>query len=172
MPKSARTDEIESYLISEDGIYELTMLAKSGKTLQQIADHFTIHRNTLYLWSKKHEEIQTALVEGNKVADERVEHSLYEQCFGHMEKVVTLEQDDKGNVIKKTIRTQYVPPNVTAIQYWLSNRSKGVWKARQQLEMGASEELGPLVIINDLGASPKIPTLEEEEEPIPELNLE
>lgn len=149
MARSKKFENIEAYMTSPEGLEELTKLARKGHTLEEIAHRFEMTRNTLYVWSKKHPEIQSALDEGKKVADDRVEQSLYESCFGRTEKTVVVEKDGDGNIVRQTVKTQYVPPSVTAIQYWLSNRSNGKWKARQQLEVTGDENL-PLIIRNDL----------------------
>ena len=149
MPQTYRTDELQDYLTSDKGLAELTDLSKSGKTLAEISEHFGIVRTTLYMWSKKYPQIQSALSEGKKVADDRVEQSLYEACFGRTEKEVTIEKDRDGNVIKSTVRTRYYPANITAIQYWLSNRRNDMWKARQQLEMTGDSAL-PVMFVNDI----------------------
>lgn len=149
MPQSKRTDELQEYFQSKEGLAELTEQSKSGKTLAEIAEHFGINRTTLYMWSKKYPEMQSALSEGKKVADDRVEQSLYEACFGRTEKEVTIEKDADGNVTKSVIRTRYYPANITAIQYWLSNRRNDTWKARQQLEMSGDSAI-PVMFVNDI----------------------
>ena len=88
-------------------------------------------RSTLYTWSKKYPEVKDAITEGRKVADDRVEYSLYDMCFSHEEREVVIEKDATGNVVKQIIRTKHVPANVTAIQYWLQNRRRDTWKNRQ-----------------------------------------
>lgn len=149
MPQSKRTDELQEYFQSKEGLEELSELSKTGKTLAEISEHFGINRTTLYMWSKRYPEMQSALSEGKKVADDRVEQSLYEACFGRTEKEVTIEKDADGNVIKSVVRTRYYPANITAIQYWLSNRRNDTWKARQQLELSGASAL-PVMFVEDI----------------------
>lgn len=149
MPRTFRTDELQEYFQTEEGLNELMQLSKEGKTLAEIASHFGITRGTIYAWSKKNPEIQSALSEGKRVADDRVEQSLYESCFGRTEKEVTIEKDAEGNVVKSVVRTRYYPPNITAIQYWLSNRRNDTWKARQQLEFAPDSKL-PVMFVEDI----------------------
>lgn len=146
---SRTTQETQEYLRTPDGQAELTKLSKEGKTLEEIAESFGIVRQTLYVWSKKFPEIQSALSEGKRVADDRVEQSLYESCFGHMEKEIYVEKDGDGNILKQVMRTKYIPPNVTAIQYWLTNRRNDKWKARQQLELKGDSKL-PIMFVNNV----------------------
>ena len=146
---SLATQETLERLQTEEGQAELLELSRSGKTMAEIAKALGITRATLYAWSKKYPEIQHSLSEGKKVADDRVEQSLYESCFGHTEKEITIEKDGEGNVVKQIVRTKYVPPNVTAIQYWLSNRCNDKWKARQQLEISGDSKL-PIMFVNNI----------------------
>lgn len=149
MPKSKRTDDLQEYIQSEKGLKELTELAREGKTMTEIASHLGINRATLYTWSTKYPEVKSALTEGKKVADERVEQSLYEMCFGRNEREITIEKDEDGNVVKQIIRTRYIPPNVTAIQYWLQNRCNDKWKDRRQMEVTGDGVL-PIMFVEDI----------------------
>lgn len=139
----------KDYALSEEGLERITQLAREGKTLSEIATELDITRMTLYRWSKSSNELQSALTEGKKVADARVEDSLYEQCFDRPTLEETIEYDSQGAVVKRTVRKRVIPANVTAIQYWLANRSEGKWKARQQLELTGSTN-APVVFVNDM----------------------
>lgn len=141
--------ELKDFLVSEAGQRELEALAKEGKTLEQIANNYGIARNTLYTWSKANPEIKSALLAGKKVADERVEDSLYEQCFDRPTKEETMEYDSLGNIIKRTVKTKIIPASVPAIQYWLANRSEGKWKAKQQLEL-TGDSKAPVMFVMDI----------------------
>lgn len=149
MPRAKRYEEMENYLMTDEGLDHVLELSKKGLTLNEIATQLGMTRNTLYIWSKKNPRLQASLDEGRKVADDRVVESLYESCFTRTEKTITVEKDEKGNVVRTTVKTQVIPANVTAIQYWLSNRQGATWKARQQLELSAESAL-PLVIRDDL----------------------
>ena len=141
--------ETKEYLKTEEGLKELTELARQGMTMEQIAKRYDITRNTLYVWTKGSPELKSAILEGKKVADERVEDSLYEQCFDRPSMEETIEYDSEGRVLKRSVRKKVIPASVTAIQYWLANRSEGKWKARQQLELTGSKD-APVIFVNDM----------------------
>ena len=123
---------------------------RGGRFLvEEIATAFDITRSTLYKWSKANSDLQSALTEGKKVADDRVENSLYEQCFDRPTVEETTEYDENGNVVKRIRKTKVIPASVNAIQYWLANRSEGKWKARQQLELTGSKD-APVIFVNDM----------------------
>lgn len=142
-------EDILNEMKSPEGLQKLTDLAKQGKTMLEIANHFGIVRGTLYTWAKKYPEIEEAISSGKKVADDFVEDSLYQSCFGHMVKEKTVEMDPDGNIVKAIVRERYIPANVTAIQYWLSNRRNDTWKARQQLEVTGDSNL-PIMFVNNI----------------------
>lgn len=133
---------------------EIKDYATEGLTLEQIATRLLVTRQALYNWTKKFPEVKEVILEGNKVADDRVEMSLYEMCFAHDEKEITVEQDDQGRVVKRIIRTKHVPANVTAIQYWLQNRRRDEWKNHHSLEF-QGESTVPINIVYDLDTKKK-----------------
>lgn len=143
-------------------LQEIEEYAKEGCTLKQIASRLMVHSDTLYKWSKRFPEVEAVLKEGFKVADDRVEQSLYDLCFPHDEREITIEKDENGNVVRQTIRTKHIPANATAIQYWLQNRRRDDWKARQSLEFSGTSAV-PVQIVYDL-QSKKEPSLDKKEE--------
>ena len=147
MPKDL--SQVREYLGSDEGLEELTKLSREGKTFDDIASRFGITRMTLYTWSKKNEKIRNALAEGRKCANDRVESSLYEQCFDRKVEEAVIEYDSLGNPIRRTVKVKVIPANARAIEYWLSNTSEGKWKARQQLELMGNRD-APIIFVNDM----------------------
>ena len=136
----------------EEVLDEISILARAGKTYKEIANHFNISSSTLHNWSLRNPDLKNALTESKKVADERVEISLYETCFDRTVKEVTVEMDSNGDVVRTITKTRVIPANPTAIQYWLCNRANDRWKARQQLELSATSESGaiPIRLVYDI----------------------
>lgn len=137
-------------------LQEIEDYAKEGCTLQQIASRLMVHSDTLYRWSKKYPEVEAVLKEGMRVADDRVEQSLYDLCFPHDEKEIIIEKDANNQIVKQVIRTKHIPANATAIQYWLQNRRRDDWKSHQSLEFTGNSVV-PVQIVYDLGTK-KEPT--------------
>ena len=131
---------------------EIATLARAGKTYKEISNHFNISTSTLYDWSKRNQDLSNALTENRKIADERVELSLYDSCFDRTVKEVTIETDAQGELVRTITKTKVIPANPTAIQYWLCNRANDRWKARQQLELSATSDNGaiPIRLVYDL----------------------
>ena len=133
---------------------EIKGYAIEGCTMEQIAHRLLINKVTLYKWTKKYPELNEVILEGKHVADDRVEQSLYEMCFGYDVREVTIKKDESGNVIEQTIKTRHIPPSATAIQYWLQNRRTDDWKSHQSLEVHGKSDV-PISIVYDLNTKEK-----------------
>lgn len=144
-------------------IKEIQEYATNGLTLEQISRRLRVTTCTLYSWSKKYPEVRDAILEGKRVADDRVEYSLYEMCFAHDEKEIVVEKDENGNITKQIIRTKHIPANVTAIQWWLQNRRKDTWQNRQHVDLAGNSAV-PVQIVYDLQTKSKPSTDEPKKE--------
>ena len=133
---------------------EIKGYALEGCTMEQIAHRLLITTQTLYNWTKKYPELKSVILEGKQVADDRVEQSLYDMCFGYDVREVTIEKDTDGNIIKQVIKTRHIPPSATAIQYWLQNRRVDNWKSHQSLELHGKSDI-PIQIVYDLDTKAK-----------------
>lgn len=130
---------------------EFATLSRAGYTMKEMASHFNMLASTLYSWTKINSALKDAVTEGRRASDERVERSLYESCFDRTVKEVTIETNANNDIIKTITKTRVIPANPTAIQYWLSNRANDRWKARQQLDISATENTAiPIRLVYDL----------------------
>lgn len=126
-------------ILTPEGLEELDGLVLKGYSLIELAKHYGVGRYAFYSWRRKYPEIDQILLKSAKIADEMVEQSLYESCFGRMEKEVTIEKDGQGNIVKQIVKTRYIPPNTQATQFWLINRQRGDWKsAKEEVQVQAS----------------------------------
>lgn len=101
-------------------------LAKAGKTRAEIAEIVGINRTTLFRWCISDEKFCNALKETSAIADEMVEASLFQRAIGYTyteEKVFLC----KGE-IKKCKVTRHIPPDPTAMIFWLKNRCPTDWR--------------------------------------------
>lgn len=135
----------------EEILNEISTLVCAGWTREMVAKHFNITSYTLYTWSRTNTDLKTVLMASSKIADEHVETSLYDSCFDRTVKEVTVETDSEGGLVRTITKTKVIPANPTAIQYWLSNRANDRWKARQQLDISATENsVIPIRLVYDL----------------------
>ena len=105
-------------------------LARLGWSDDEIAAEFGVHVRTLYRW-KAHDEFKQALKDGKSKADAKVVDSLYQRALGITvtETRKTKYKDSSG---KETMRveeiTKQIPPDTTAMIYWLKNRQPELWR--------------------------------------------
>ncbi len=58
-------------------------MAAEGKTLAQIAKAFGVHDYTLFTWRQNNPDLNEAIKQGNRLADDRVEEALYHRAVGY-----------------------------------------------------------------------------------------
>lgn len=107
-------------------------LARLGATDVELGDFFGVHRDTIWRWSREHEDFSDALKLGKEAADERVVRSLYAKATGYERDGVKVFQHG-GEVIEHKVR-EWVPPDTTAAIFWLKNRRRDEWRDYKALE--------------------------------------
>lgn len=119
--------------LEKDGLTKIEGWARAGLTDEQIAKNIGIAARTLYVWKDKYPQILQALKTGKEVVDFEVENKLLKRAFGYEYEEVksTVEKDANGKErIKKERTTKVVPPDVTAIIFWLKNRKPEEWRSK------------------------------------------
>lgn len=104
----------------------------SGATDFEVAQELGVHPSTLYRWKAEHPEFREAMKLGKEAADDRVEASLYHRAVGYSYPAVKIMQNDGAPIIVPY--TEHVPPDVGAVNMWLTNRRGDLWRAKQSLE--------------------------------------
>lgn len=114
-------------------------------------DHMNISQQTFYTWLKKYPEFSEALKKGREPVDIEVEDALIKRAKGYtttetIEEITTSGQKDpNGNYIEKErhVRrvTKEVPPDVGAIVFYLSNRTRktGKWSNMKYIAQEQTE---------------------------------
>ena len=128
--------------LTENGLLKIQGWAMDGLTDEQIAHNMGIRRSTLYEWRKKFTSISDTLKKSKEVADRAVENSLYKRATGYFEVVEKREKREHGVVVESVIITKQIPPDVTAVIFWLKNRKPDVW--RDKTETAITETNGVL----------------------------
>jgi hypothetical protein len=116
-------------------------LAIRGKTNKEIAAGLRISTGTLFTWGKEHPEFLSSLKAGKDSADTKVESSLFMRAFGYEYEEVKTEEGPDGTKITRTVKA--VPPDTTAMIFWLKNRRPKEWRDKHELTGDAG---GPLVV--------------------------
>lgn len=149
----------------EENLIRLRGWAMDGLTDDQIAHNIGISRSTLSEWKNKFSDIADSLKKGKEVADYEVENALYMKALGFCTeimkpyKVKKVVYDEKtGRKLKEYEEIEYakeevyVPPDTTAMIFWLKNRKPHVWRDKlENIPTEAGEQAGVIEIpmVND-----------------------
>nr|DAL87869.1 MAG TPA: terminase small subunit [Caudoviricetes sp.] len=115
--------------ITKEGLALIEGWAHDGLTDEQIANNIGINRDTLYTWKKKYPDISDALKKGKEVVDYQVENVLLRKALGMEYQEELMEPDGSIQTV-----TRKMPPDTTAIIFWLKNRRPDRWRDKQEIE--------------------------------------
>jgi len=125
-------------------------LSLAGFTDDQMADFFEINPDTLYEWKKRYPAFSEALKNGKAVADANVASTLYQRAMGTTKKIKKAikirEQKNGEGMVEKIEHVEdeiYIPPDVTAIIFWLKNRQPRIWRDRVEQETTIKGSISP-----------------------------
>jgi hypothetical protein len=135
MPAGRPTDYRPEFAI------EAEKLCRLGATDPELADFFDVSITTIWNWSRRYEEFLNAIKVGKDAADDRVEKSLYHRALGYSFDSVKIFNAG-GEALEVPYR-EHVPPDPTAMIFWLKNRRSGAWRDRREV---TGEDGGPLAI--------------------------
>lgn len=124
--------------LTKEGLLKIEGWARDGLIDEQIAKNIGISRATLSNWKNKHQLIARALVRGKEVVDREVENALLKRALGYTYEEVTVqrqevEEDVFESVEVKRVKRQ-VPPDTTALIFWLKNRKPDTWRDRREID--------------------------------------
>ena len=150
---------------TEENLIRLQGWARDGLTNEQIAHNMGIRAGTLYEWIKRFADIAEALKKSKEVADYEVENALYMKALGFCTeimkpyKVKKVVYDEKtGRKLKEYEEIEYakeevyVPPDTTAMIFWLKNRKPQVWRDKvenYQTESGEAAGVIEIPMVQD-----------------------
>jgi len=108
-------------------------LCEQGATNDDLAEEFGVSITAIKRWQATYPEFRAALKVGKATADDQVERNLYQRAMGYSydsEKVQVLAS---GTVVRVPI-VVHVPPDVTAMIFWLKNRRPDLWRDVHKVE--------------------------------------
>lgn len=117
-------------------------LCALGATDQEIADFFKVSARTIYRWLAEFPEFCQSLKVAKDEADARVERSLYHRAVGYEHEAVKI-MAVAGEVVKVPY-VEHVPPDTTAMIFWLKNRQSDKWRDVHKFEHGRAGEFDDL----------------------------
>ena len=102
--------------------------AGEGMLEKDIAKKLGLAVSTLEKYKLQYVEFAEALKKGKEPVDFEVERALLKRCLGFSYDEKTFEKKELTKIVRK-----YYPPDVGAIQTWLSNRKNHKWKRNPDL---------------------------------------
>ena len=142
--------------LTEQGLERLAEMAPR-LTDAEMAKEMGISSTTFYEWLKKHPEMSEAVTRARTGADARannesVERSLLETALGGVRvlkkpmKLKTTSFDSRGRRVESERLVYadeeiYVPPNVKAQIFWLTNREPERWRNRVEAVLPGANEM-------------------------------
>lgn len=122
-------------------------MARAGLIDAEISRAIGVSESTLNDWKNKYPEFLESLKRGRDEPDSAVEQSLYKRAMGMVMKEEVIEEvegaDTPGR--KKTVYKQ-IPPDATAMIFWLKNRKPKEWRDKQVMEHEVGEDSGLVII--------------------------
>lgn len=127
-------------------------LAKLGATDFELAQFFGVATSTFGLWLVTHPKLSDAVKLGRHPPDRRTERSLFHRANGYSyesEEIYLVDEIElrpgEGEdaepvkvITKKVLRVptiKHVPPDSTAMIFWLKNRKPGEWRDRKDVTL-------------------------------------
>lgn len=107
---------------------EFKSLSKKGYTERELAKKFDISVKQLAEWKETYPELMKILEENEEYFDDKVEQALLKRALGYEyeETEIVASKDGKTSRVKKIKKE--VPPDTTAIIFWLKNRNPKKWR--------------------------------------------
>ncbi len=113
-------------------------MCELGATDDEVAKALGVCVRTLYRWQSQHPEFCQALKAGKEVADNRIERALYHKAAGYTYDSEKIFQNN-GEVVRVKI-TEHVPPDTTAMIFWLKNRRPDLWRDKREVDQTVKRE--------------------------------
>lgn len=121
-------------------------LCELGATDPELAEYFGVALQTIRYWMITKPDFLEAVKKAKTACDNRVERTLYHRAVGYeyMEEVPMKVKGDEGEEVKVIEVRKHVPPDTTAMIFWLKNRRKDQWRdvSRHELTGADGKDLG------------------------------
>lgn len=108
-------------------------LISKGATDTEVADFFGVTVRTLYNWRHTYPEFFLAVKASKEEADATVERALFQRATGYETDAIKFFLAKDGE-IKEARYREIVPPDPTAMIFWLKNRKPSEWREKSEVE--------------------------------------
>jgi hypothetical protein len=109
---------------------------EAGVTIDEICERIGIASSSWFEYVNQHEVLKNLIDWSRSVTNSRVESSLLKAAMGYeYEEIKSVIEEDKNG--KKRTRIEkvkrHMPPNPTAMVFWLKNRAPNEWNDRREI---------------------------------------
>lgn len=120
--------------LTDEGLIKIEGWAKDGLTNKQIAKNVGVSSVTFYRWIKQNDKLNETLKRGKEVVDRQTENALLKRALGYEYEETTTMTSYDGKETTKTVK-KHIPPDTTAIIFWLKNRKREQWRDLNKIEI-------------------------------------
>ena len=145
-----------------DNLDKIAGWLEDGATMKAVAKKLKISYSTLRRWLDKgqagevgYAEFYRVFMDSRAVADEAVEHALFDRACGMRYDEDTYERapdpvtGEPVMVLKKRV-TKFLPPDVSSALFWLTNRMPGRYRYKPDAVTSATAVEGGVVVIPEV----------------------
>lgn len=137
--KNQRTSKQTNLTYKDMDVKQLSKLAASGWSVQEVADFYNMPATLLSGWIVTNKnDIGDAFNSGVDHSVKRVEKALFERAIGykHKETKVMMRPigGNQGSEVTKIKIWKHYPPEVQACIFYLTNKRRDIWKHRFELQ--------------------------------------
>lgn len=123
-------------------------LAALGASPQMMADNWGIKLSKLNEWRKKYRELDQAIQDGYAPHSVAIAQALIKRATGYVvkEKTQKVKRTLEGDEETISITEKYIPPDMKAVIFWLTNREPKLWSLNPTSDGGGGNmvELNPV----------------------------
>lgn len=134
---------------------------REGETVESTCKLVNIAKSVFYLWKQEKSDfldaINKAVEEYEATCVEKAEHSLFKRAVGYdyeSTETVFVDCDGSPKIKQKKKKITHVAPDVSALQFFLTNRAGDRWKNKQQNELTGTLTNHVTIEYVDSGISP------------------
>ncbi len=109
------------------------LMLKRGATISELAEAFGVSNRAIHWWQTQHAEFLDQFLQLSEFVNTRVERSLAERAIGYSYDAVKIFHHKGKPVIVPT--KEHVPPDISAIKYFLTARKPKEWQIKDQVEV-------------------------------------
>lgn len=152
--------------LEPDNLLRIKGWARDGLTDKEIAENkIGVRESTFCTWKSKYQQINETLKTGREPVDITLEDTFYSKKLSGYKvtetiKEKTVQRDASGNVIGTTEHVResekYIPPDTTAMIFYLKCRMKDKYNDRANISFNDVEDLTALAKLLNIGDSKNV----------------